>query len=446
MAPTLSWSHHGADGGDLVRAVAEGSIPHPPGFPTYLLLGEAFIRLPMRNPAWRLNLMSAVAAAGAAGLTVVAVQRLPGRVSQLSALGAGLSLGLAPLFWSQALIAEVYAPTALFGAAVILLSLSEARPWIRGAVWGLGMGAHPTLIFLVPMVLYRAVRRDRWGEKARSEVRIGLAALVGWGAMYGPVLLSRNGAPSPWADVDTVDGWWALVSGRLYRGYVFGLPLTAWPQRLLAWAGILARQFTPVGALLVVVGWVAMWRKRKALAVGSLVSFGGFAAYTLGHDTSDSLVYLVPALPLAALWLGLGFDGAVSWLRDHLADTGWAGGARWGSALVVVVPLVQAVVFWRGMDLSGDWTAMAWAERTLEEVPPSAVLLTHSDAHTFTLWYAHQVLERRPDIVVVDRDLWYREVYRKQVAAELDVAVVDPTLSAQAAARRTDRAVVSATD
>jgi len=46
LAPAITWAHHGADGGDLVTAVARGSIPHPPGSPTYLLLGELFLRLP----------------------------------------------------------------------------------------------------------------------------------------------------------------------------------------------------------------------------------------------------------------------------------------------------------------------------------------------------------------------------------------------------------------
>ena len=56
LAPTITWAHHGADGGDLVTAVVRGCIPHPPGFPTYLLLGDLFIRLPWGNPAWRRSL------------------------------------------------------------------------------------------------------------------------------------------------------------------------------------------------------------------------------------------------------------------------------------------------------------------------------------------------------------------------------------------------------
>ncbi|MFW6162478.1 MAG: protein O-mannosyl-transferase family [Planctomycetota bacterium] len=446
MAPTLSWSHYGADGGDLVRAVARGSIPHPPGFPTYLLLGDLFIRLPLRNPAWRLNLMSGVAAAGAAGLVASTVQRLQLRLPRVSALCAGLALGLAPLFWSQALITEVYTLAAFCGAVVVLLVLHGAPEWMRGIVWGLGLGVHPTLMFLVPVVFCDAFKETGWSARIGTVARVGLAALPGWGAMVGPVLLARNGAASPWADVRTLDGWWGLVSGRLYRGYVFALPLAAWPPRILAWAGLLARQFTPAGALLAGIGWLALWRERRGLAASSLASFGGFGIYALGYDTADSLVYLVPALPLAGLWLGLGVDRAVDWLQERLTRAGREAAGRCSPALALLIPLFQALLFWGGMDLSGDRAAMAWAGRTLEEAPPDAVLLTRSDAHTFTLWYACDVLGRGPDVVVIDRDLWFQEPYRGQIAAQLELGTVGPSLSAEEAARRAGRPVVSATE
>ncbi|MCK4472650.1 MAG: DUF2723 domain-containing protein, partial [Anaerolineae bacterium] len=174
MAPTLTWAHYGADGGDLVTAVARGSIPHPPGSPTYLLLGELFIRLPWGEPAWRLNLMSAVLAAGAAALTAAAIRLLLRsriRNSQFairnsqSAICAGLSLGLAPLFWSQALIAEVYAPAAFFAALVGYLALRGGPAWVLGLAWGVGMGAHPTLLFMAPLVVWGAWKKPGFPEK-----------------------------------------------------------------------------------------------------------------------------------------------------------------------------------------------------------------------------------------------------------------------------------------
>jgi len=444
MPPSLTWAHYGADGGDLVTAVARGSIPHPPGFPTYLLLGELFIRLPWGDPAWRLNLMSAVLAAGAAGLTAAAVSLFPCFAIRHSpfAICAGLSLGLAPLFWSQALIAEVYAPAAFFAALVGYFALRRGPAWALGLAWGVGMGAHPTLLLLAPLVIWGGwdVALPPMGGTEgglRRLAQIGFLALLGWGAMYGPVLLARGGVPSPWGDVSTLGGWWALVSGRMYHGYLFALPLAAWPQRLLAWAGLLARQFTPFGALLAGLGWLCLWREWRSLAWASALVFGAFSLYAVGYNTTDSLVYLALALPLAALWLGVGLAQVAGWLEGRLRHGAW---------LLLLLPLLQALLFWGQMDLSGDRAAMDWAERVLEEAPPQAVLLTAQDAHTFTLWYVHNVLNERPDVAVVDRDLWGQEPYRRMMAGALGLADATADLSPEEAARQAGRPVVKMTN
>jgi hypothetical protein len=472
LAPALTWAHYGADGGDLARAVATGSIPHPPGFPTYLLLGELFIRLPLKNPAWRLNLMSAVLAASAATLTMTATpnpnpkpktpnskpQTLNSQLetpnSKLQTrnpkpqtpnskpqtrnpqLTTCLCLGLAPLFWSQALITEVYAPAAFFAALVMALALRGGPAWALGLAWGLGMGAHPTLLFLAPLVVWSNRKKPGFCRKTWFLIQTGSLALLGWGLMYGPVLLMRGDVPSPWADVSTFDGWWALISGRLYRGYLFALPGAAWPQRLLAWAGLLARQFTPLGALLAGLGWLDLWRERRMLAGASLLSFGAFSLYAIGYNTVDSLVYLVAALPLAALWLSAGLARAGAWLEERWRHSAW---------LLLLLPLLQALLFWGPMDVSQDRAAMDWAERELEEAPSRAALITAQDAHTFTLWYAQDVLGSRPDVAVIDQDLWGHGPYRKMLAARF-AGINAGAPSAVEAARDTGRPVVAVTD
>ena len=458
LAPTITWAHHGADGGDLVTAVARGSIPHPPGSPTYLLIGELFLRLPWGDPAWRLNVMSAVLAAGAATLTAAAISHLPISIlhSPSSILHppssilhppicTGLSLGLAPLFWSQALISEVYAPAAFFTALVAYLALRGGPAWALGLAWGIGTGAHPSLIFLAPLVTWGAWKKPGFSEKTlRAEpqgeawflAQAGLLALLGWGAMYGPVLLARGGVPSPWGDVSTLAGWWALVSGQLYHGYLFGLPLVAWPQRVLVWVGLLARQFTPFGTVLAGMGWLHLWRERRALAGVSALSFGAFSLYAIGYNTTDSLVYLVPALPLAAIWLGAGLAQTMAWMGKRLRREAWA---------ILLLPLLQALLFWGQMDVSGDHAATEWAERVLTEAPSQALLLTAQDRHTFTLWYAHDVLCERPDVVIVDRDLWAQSPYRKMVAGALGLEAVESSLSPEKAAQRAGRPVVEVT-
>src|SRR5215207_7572765 len=56
LSPTVNF----LDSGELITVGATGGIAHPPGYPLYTILGSAFIHLPLGDPAWRLNMLSAL--------------------------------------------------------------------------------------------------------------------------------------------------------------------------------------------------------------------------------------------------------------------------------------------------------------------------------------------------------------------------------------------------
>jgi len=409
MPSSLTWAHYGADGGDLIRAVAKGSLPHPPGFPMYLLLGNLFIRLPWGNPAWRMNLLSVVTAASGTGLAVLALAKILDQPSPLVLAISGLSLGLAPLLWSQALITEVYALCAFWSALLLLaVTVRDVSPWGGGLIVGLGLGVHPTLIFLTPLAVWGMCRAER--ARIGRLITLGVAILLGWGIMYGGVLLVLARTPSPWADLSSFNGWWNIASARLYRGYIFDLPMVDWPRRLLALGGILARQFTPIGALVSILGVKHLWEIKRGLALSSLVACLGCVLYAFGYNTTDSMVYLTTVLSVAMLWFGVGLKFVIERLCR------WQPYLRW---LLVLLPLVQGIVFWCQMDVSDNREALLWAERVLARAPDRALVITDEDAHTFALWYVHDVLEREQGIQVIDRDMLGYLPYRGMIAEEL---------------------------
>ncbi|MEI6290225.1 MAG: DUF2723 domain-containing protein, partial [Chloroflexota bacterium] len=59
IAPDLTWAHFSADGGDLISALVSGGVPHPAGYPLYMLLSRPFLEIPYGSPAFRTNLFSA---------------------------------------------------------------------------------------------------------------------------------------------------------------------------------------------------------------------------------------------------------------------------------------------------------------------------------------------------------------------------------------------------
>ena len=53
------------DSSEFIAAAAALGIPHPTGYPLYVVLGKIFSLLPLGILPWRVNLLSAMAAAAA---------------------------------------------------------------------------------------------------------------------------------------------------------------------------------------------------------------------------------------------------------------------------------------------------------------------------------------------------------------------------------------------
>ncbi|MCK4831823.1 MAG: DUF2723 domain-containing protein, partial [Anaerolineales bacterium] len=92
LAPTITWEHHGTDGGDLIAASQVLGVPHPPGYPLYVVVGHLLSRLPLPggNLALRFNLLSAFSAAAASALLSATVRRM---ATPLAGVVSGLVLG-----------------------------------------------------------------------------------------------------------------------------------------------------------------------------------------------------------------------------------------------------------------------------------------------------------------------------------------------------------------
>jgi hypothetical protein len=439
LAPDITWAHDGGDGGDLIAAVVTGGVPHPPGYPTYLLLTWPLTWLPYGNPAWRLNLFSALGAAGAAALTALATARLvennghSSHIATAAGISAGLALAFSPVLWSQAVITEVYTLGALFTALMAFVAvhrLTERLPWgcLYGIAMGLTLGAQPSLILtgsLAPFALGRRGKNWAWA---------GSGFLAGLMVFLVLPIRARSGAPVNWGDTSTLSGLGWLISARLYQGFVLALPLDVWGSRLVAWAALIVRQFTPLGALLGMWGLWRLFKLQRGLTLAMLAMFAGWGIFAIGYNTTDSYVYLIPAFILLAMWMGVGLAEVLS-----LASLcGLSGTLRWGT--VLALPLVELSMGWPAADIHADRVAVTFGQNTLQQAPQGAVLLTEQDKYTFTLWYFRYARGQRPDVTVVDRDLlampWYRATIGREAGLRDLSTASDPLEALRASGRR----------
>jgi hypothetical protein len=431
LAPTITWAHHGADGGDLITAVVTRGVPHPTGYPTYLLLGRLFLRVPWGDAARRLNLMSAVFAALTVGLlylTVLSTLRLFGEGEiawreRVLAAASALAFAFSPLLWSQALIAEVYALNVFFVALTIVLVLGwveKRRPALLGAaalVFGLGLGNHLTLVLLGPALALLLLLSPRGlPGRVRHLALIVVAFLLGLSVYAILPLRASHHPPVNWGDPRTVDRFLWLVTGRLYRRYFFSLPARYLPARLSAWAGLLVRQFGWWGLFLGLVGIWSFWRRARRAAIFSAAIVLVYSTYAVAYDTSDSHVYLLPVFLMFALWMAWGIDYLLAEVQ-RLWPPDASGLVRaLPRHLVLVIPMLSLLGNFAALDASSTHEAHDYGVEVLETVAPQAIIIPQTDPHTFTLNYFRYAEDRRPDVALLDGQQLYHAWYRQSLS------------------------------
>jgi len=446
MAPGLTWENTGGDGGDFLAAAFTWGIPHPTGYPTYIVLlrlfGEA---APIGSEAARGNLFSAVCGALTAPVLFGATWRLLGVAgggrrskSRLAVCAfAVASFATANLFWSQATITEVYTLGALFAAALLWAAVevlgaarngSRRRGVLAAAafLFGLALGNSVTIaLFALPLaaiVLYETHRRFGWSAvldwRPVAGLLAGLAIYV-----YAPIASAQD-PPLNWFMPHTWSGFRAMVTGALYQDYLFNVRPGFVPSRILAALDLWLTQYSVPGAILGVAGLSILWERARWLSVASLTSALLLVVYAITYNSFDPYVYLVPAFMLFAAWMALGLasllDGARPALQRMHGVPAMLRGHPASFVLLLaflLVPVWSVAFNYRHIDISDDNAATRFVAESFDTAGPGSVIFAQ-DVRAFSLWYQEMVAEPDSGVAVVALHMlpydWYWEQLQRR--------------------------------
>lgn len=291
------------DTAELQRVVPLRKLAHPTGYPLYTLIGWLWAQVPIGEPAWRMNMFSAAAAALAIGALYLAARALG--QPRVVAAAAALTLATTAAFWSQATIAEVYGMATLLQALLLLALLRwEAGRWpfwLVGLIFGLGLAHHRLIVLMVPgaLLLFALGRRRPTLREIGSALPPALVCCLLY--LYVPLH-----AP-PWRD--PWDVLWEYLTGSSVSAAWLNIPrlLAEGPARPLD----LARRFvlpelTPIGAALALLGAVRLLRRNRAHAALLLSGVVCVFAFCCAYYVPDVQVFLIPLNLIAALLIGEG--------------------------------------------------------------------------------------------------------------------------------------------
>ena len=411
LAHGLSWANNGADGGDLITAAFVNGIPHPTGYPLYLLIAKLFFLLPFGNLAYRTNLLSAFCTIMSALLIFITVHRLlvGKKFARMASTIAALAFGLSPLVWSQAVITEVYGLQSLLTIGILYQALSygnkTSENFLRGLLFGLALGNHITTIILIP-VLFWDLKAKRFSPI--TEILIRSIGLILGSLIYIILPLYARGNPViNWGNPVTLRSFFQLVSGQIYQSYItLGFVI----ERLRGWAGLLIAHFSIPG---IAIGLFAIMdsKKENGYFIPILWMFFSYGVFALIYASYDSFVYLIPTVLAFSMLFGLGFNTLINFIIE-----------RWQRALWIIFPLIIGLFVWRtiyavsNVNASKDDRAEVFNQAVFDSVPNSAMIITQDDSTTFALWYFQFVEKKRIDTSVIAEGLlnydWYQQSLR----------------------------------
>jgi tetratricopeptide (TPR) repeat protein len=390
------------DSGELVAAVDVLGIPHPSGYPLYVLLGKLWtVLVPAGSVAFRMSLFSAACAAATCALLYDLARRQA--LSRPPALLAALLLAFSPSFWGEANVQRVYALNALFVVLVVWWAFAWRRSGrdrdllLACLLCGVGAANHTFMGFVAFAVgLFALVARPDILRRPRLLLAMPACALAGLLPYVYLPLRSRMDPPLDWGNPETLAGFRDVVLRRDFwqRSWIEG------PADLLVIGADYLRglgvELLGAGAVLMAVGlWLG--RRRWPVLLPVLIMGFNFAAMALHGSRSDLFIwhrYYIPTYAMGALLAGMGLEELLARWRPLRARPRLA----WAA---LALPLCGLVAHWREFDRSRYRVAEDFSRQLLATLPPGAHLAATDDNILFVLIYLKFVEGLRPDIDLI---------------------------------------------
>ncbi len=303
------------DSGEFQWAMVSLNVAHATGYPLFTLIGNLWqYAVPFGGIAFRLNLLAAISGALAVAFVYQFAFTLTRHV--LPALAGAIFLALAPTFWFNSSILEVYSLNAFFLVAIIFLAWLWAQEPIANYpllvacffLLGLALAHHRLTLLVIPALALYIVWNDRELLTDWRDVAYLILALVPGLALYLFVVLRLAQVGQPWQYALN-----DIILGRQFQASLF-------------------REFRPfdvfvkipldnfhIGLAFALIGAVVSFRRDVKLATFLTFAYALDAMFAFIYWVPDVEVFLTPGFLVIAIWIAVGVNAVTEWAQARFA-------------------------------------------------------------------------------------------------------------------------------
>ncbi len=392
-------------------------IIHPTGYPLFTLFGKLFTLLvPLNDPAFRLNLLSALMGALAVALLYLVVRQLT--TQRLAAIVAALLFAVSQTFWAQAVIAESYTTQMVIVLALLYQTLAWRATFERGDgngarrrfdalafTMGLGLTHHRLILLLYPAIalyvlLYqRDILRD-WKTLARAAV-LFIAPLSLY--LYLPLRGAVGSADGTYEN--TLGGLIAWVTGQQYTVFLTSNPFAVQHDAAFYWT-LFNAQLSLAGLALALMGVLALLRRLREWTL-LIVALSAEAGFAFNYNTANVQVHFLTTFLLLTVFGGVAIDALLN-IFAH-PESRISARVRYSaylilSILLLTLPLNLGLANFAANDLSQKWDVHDYGLDLLTQPLENNATIIGLGGEMTLIRYFQENQNLRPDVNTIIAD------------------------------------------
>lgn len=303
----------GGDTSWFAMQVPRMEVLVPTGYPSFSIFGKLATLLPIKDIAYRLNLMSAIFGALAILFLFLAINKITKNV--IISLTSALSFGFAISFWQIANRFEMDSINCFYLAlllyATFLYNEKQDKPrfYFAAACMGFFLTDHPIALFILPSILIYVILVKPAMFKNAKAVLLGIMFFILPLFLYAFIPIRSAAGFGP---VKTVKDFLYYVTGRYTTGEVHGGSFgdKNWAIFLKVSGEfflIIYKNFGLILVLLAIAGLIYLFKKNYKLAVcyvlliiSNLLIMSQFIGWAAENHVLDTMI-------IVSVLIGLGF-------------------------------------------------------------------------------------------------------------------------------------------
>jgi hypothetical protein len=168
----------------------------------------------------------------------------------------------------------------------------------------------------------------------------------------------------------------------------------------------ISHEFTWLGAALVVLALISLWRRHSSIVIAYLTSVISFLMVIAGYFNGPrELIFLTeefftPLYLLTAVMIGVGLFTILSYAVKSARLPEKIGAQVYGivAVLFFTLPSALCAINYFENDQHDNYIAFDYATNSLRSLPQNSIMFTWGDSGAFPLWYLQGVEKMREDI------------------------------------------------